>query len=506
MQHTTLQDYLALAREYDLIPVCKEVLADLETPVSVLRRFADNPNVFLLESIEGGETWGRYSFIGVEPELLFEIEHTDSPGRLAPAQRSGGAGSAPAEPGVTDPQLLRRLRPVYQGVRAATMPGLPRFFGGAVGYIGYEAIREFERLPAPKPVRGGGRPISRFLKVDNLIVFDNLRHTIKVIVCSRPASAATPTEVYEAACRKIAAIETILQQPAPRVENRVYPPVTFTSNMTSAQYQAIVRKAKDYIVAGDIIQAVLSQRFSARSEVPPFQLYRALRLLNPSPYLYFLKIGDQVLVGSSPEIMVRLTGNRVELRPIAGTRPRGATEQQDRQLADDLLSDDKEKAEHIMLVDLGRNDLGRVAETGSVQVRDYMTIERYSHVMHIVSHVEAILRKGCDAADVIRATFPAGTLSGAPKIRAMEIIHELESEPRGAYGGALGYISYDGSMDFAITIRTLEIAGGTIAIQAGAGIVYNSDPQKEFEETGHKARGMQNAVALAANGLQLKNG
>ncbi|MBU0714093.1 MAG: anthranilate synthase component I [Verrucomicrobia bacterium] len=485
MQHTTLQDYLALAEKYDLIPVCKEVLADLETPVSVLRRFVDNPNVFLLESIEGGETWGRYSFIGVEPELLFEIEHTD----------------------VTDPQLLRRLRPVYQGVRAAPMPGLPRFFGGAVGYIGYEAVREFERLPTPKLVRGGSRPISRFLKVDNLIVFDNLRNTIKIIVCSRPAAqagGATPTQAYEAACRKIAAIETILQQPAPHTENRVYPPVTFTSNMTSAQYQAIVRKAKDYIVAGDIIQVVPSQRFSANSEVPPFQLYRALRLLNPSPYLYFLKIGDQALVGSSPEVMVRLTGNRVELRPIAGTRPRGATEQEDRQLADDLLSDDKEKAEHIMLVDLGRNDLGRVAETGSVQVREYMTIERYSHVMHIVSHVEAILRQGCDATDVIRATFPAGTLSGAPKIRAMEIIHELESEPRGAYGGALGYISYDGSMDFAITIRTLEIADGTIAIQAGGGVVYNSDPQKEFEETCHKARGMQNAVALAANGLRLE--
>jgi anthranilate synthase component 1 len=483
MQHTTLKDYLALAREYDLIPVCKEVLADLETPVSVLRRFTDNLNVFLLESIEGGETWGRYSFIGVEPELLFEIEHTD----------------------VTDPQLLRRLRPVYQGVRPAPMPGLPRFFGGAVGYIGYEAVREFERLPAPKPVRGGSRPISRFLKVDNLIVFDNLRNTIKIIVCSRPGNAASPAQAYETACRKIADIENILQQPAPHIENRIYPPVTFTSNMTPDQYKAIVRKAQEYITAGDIIQVVPSQRFSARSEVPPFQLYRALRLLNPSPYLYFLKIGDQALVGSSPEVMVRLTGNRVELRPIAGTRPRGATEQQDRQLADGLLADDKEKAEHVMLVDLGRNDLGRVAETGSVQVRDYMTIERYSHVMHIVSHVEAILRQGCDAADVIRATFPAGTLSGAPKIRAMEIIHELESEPRGAYGGALGYISYDGSMDFAITIRTLEITGGTIAIQAGGGVVYNSDPQKEFEETCHKARGMQNAVALAANGLQLQD-
>jgi len=259
-----------------------------------------------------------------------------------------------------------------------------------VGYIGYEAVREFERLPAPKPVRGGSRPVSRFLKVDNLIVFDNLRHTIKVIVCSRPKEAASPAQAYETACQKIAAIETILQQPAPRTENRVYPPVTFASNMTPAQYQGIVRKAKEYIVAGDIIQAVLSQRFSAHSAVPPFQLYRALRLLNPSPYLYFLKIGDQALVGSSPEIMVRLTGNRVELRPIAGTRPRGATEQQDRQLADELLCDDKEKAEHIMLVDLGRNDIGRVAETGSVQVRDYMGIgtlqPRYAYCLARGSH------------------------------------------------------------------------------------------------------------------------
>jgi anthranilate synthase component 1 len=268
----------------------------------------------------------------------------------------------------------------------------------------------------------------------------------------------------------------------------------------------MVRKAKEYIFAGDIIQVVLSQRFSAVTDLAPLHLYRALRLLNPSPYTFFLKIGGQTLVGSSPEVMVRLTGNRVELRPIAGTRPRGVDEVQDRALADELLSDVKEKAEHVMLVDLGRNDIGRIAEMGSVQVTDYMVVERYSHVMHLVSHVQGILRKEFDAYDVIRATFPAGTLTGAPKIRAMQIIHELEPEPRGAYGGAVGYVSYDGNMDLAITIRTLEIEGGTVSVQAGAGIVYDSDPDREFDETCQKARGMQKAVEMAAHGLELAGG
>jgi anthranilate synthase component 1 len=274
--------------------------------------------------------------------------------------------------------------------------------------------------------------------------------------------------------------------------------------MTRADYKQMVAKAKEYIVEGDIIQVVLSQRFSAKTEIPPLQLYRALRLLNPSPYTFFLKLGDQTLVGSSPEVMVRLTGSRVEVRPIAGTRPRGASEQEDRQLADELLSDEKEKAEHVMLVDLGRNDIGRIAESGSVQVTEYMVIERYSHVMHMVSHVEGILRKEFDAYDVLKATFPAGTLSGAPKIRAMEIIRELEPAPRGAYGGALGYISYTGNMDLAITIRTLEVENGTVSVQAGAGIVYDSDPDSEYDETCNKARGMQKAVEMAAAGLEIK--
>jgi anthranilate synthase component 1 len=458
--------------------VYREILADMETPVSVLQRFADRSNAFLLESIEGGETWGRYSFVGVDPELLLDADH------------SSVAGNE-----------LAALRDVYRGLRVAELPGLPRFCGGAVGYIGYEAIGEFEKMPLPKQAEGGV-PRSRFLKVDRLIVFDNIRHTVKIVVCTRPQGAASPEEAYESAQREIERILGELRRPClPSV--RHHTPVTFASNMTAEAFRNMVKRAREYIYAGDIIQVVLSQRFSAKTDVHPIQVYRALRLLNPSPYLFFLKVGGQTMVGSSPEVMVRLTGSRMELRPIAGTRPRGATEQEDRRLADELLTSEKEKAEHVMLVDLGRNDLGRLAEFGSVQVTDYMVVERYSHVMHLVSHVEGILRKEFDAWDLIRATFPAGTLSGAPKIRAMEIIRELEPGPRGVYGGAMGYISYGGAMDLAITIRTLEIEEGRVAVQAGAGIVYDSDPQMEYEETCHKACAMQKAVEMAARGLEL---
>jgi len=485
---TTIQDYLRYAKDYNLIPVSREVLCDLETPVAVLGRFCGRQNAFLLESVEGGEQWGRYSFIGVDPELLLEIDH-----------------SRPAAGEKRD--LLEGLRSIYRGVRPAPAIArfhLPRFFGGGVGFISYEAAGEFERLPAPKPLAQKTAAFSRFLRVDRLIVFDNLRHTIQIVVCSRPDAAKSAEHAFGAACEEIDKIEETLRRPcSPPIEEK-NPPPNFVSNMSPEEYCAMVKKAKEYITAGDIIQTVLSRRFSAESCIPPLEIYRALRLLNPSPYMYFLKIGEHVLAGSSPETMVRLTGNRIELRPIAGTRPRGATEQEDRRLADDLLSDEKEKAEHIMLVDLGRNDVGRVAETASVQVRDYMTIEKYSHVMHIVSQVEGILRKDCDAADVLKATFPAGTLSGAPKIRAMQIIHELESAPRGAYGGAVGYIGYDGGMDFAITIRTVEFLNGLLSIQAGAGIVYNSVPEKEFEETCHKAQAMKTAVELAAKGLRLE--
>jgi anthranilate synthase component I len=480
MLYPDKKTYRGLAEAYDLVPVYTEVLADTETPVSVLQRFADRENAFLLESMEGGETWGRYSFVGVEPELLFEADHSAGPG--------GG---------------LEALREVYRSLRVAEVPGLPRFFGGAVGFLGYEAIGAFERMPAPRPAPEGMRACSRFLKADRLIVFDNVRHTVKIVCCTRPGDAASPDAAYDAAVRAIEEMAGIMAWPAPSPRVGRFPDAPFESNMTREAFEDSVARAKRYITAGDIIQVVLSQRFTARSSVPPLQVYRALRLLNPSPYTFFLKIGDRTLVGSSPEVMVRLTGNRVELRPIAGTRPRGKTEQEDRALADELLSDEKERAEHVMLVDLGRNDVGRVARAGSVQVTEYMVIERYSHVMHMVSHVEGLLREECDAYDVVRAAFPAGTLTGAPKIRAMEIIHELEPEARGAYGGAVGYVSYAGNMDLAITIRTLDIGHGRVSVQAGAGIVYDSDPAREYAETCHKARGMQHAVAMALRGLEV---
>jgi len=473
-------EYKRLAENHDLIPVYLELLADIETPVSVLSRFADGENAFLLESIEGDSKWARYSFVGVDPEILLELDHS----------RGGGA-------------RLDELRGVFRDVKVAEIPGLPRFIGGAVGYIGYEAVAEFERMPKPKSTRPFASPASRFLKADKLIVFDNFRHTIKLVFCSRPKSHASVDDAFQEARAELEAMRTRLSQPFAIPEAEFCPEARFTSNVTKERFCQIVEKAKKYICDGDIIQVVLSRRLASESNIPPLQVYRALRLLNPSPYTFFLKIGEHTLVGSSPEVMVRLTGNKVELRPIAGTRPRGATEQEDRRLADQLLSDEKEKAEHVMLVDLGRNDLGRISEIGSVQVTEFMLIERYSHVMHIVSHVEGILKTGLDATDVIAATFPAGTLTGAPKIRAMEIIHELEEQPRGAYGGAVGYVSYGGNLDLAITIRTLEIMNGTISVQVGAGIVYDSIPEHEFEETGLKARAAKKAVDLAACGLDL---
>ncbi len=479
-QIMTESEYLELAPNYDLIPVSRERLADLDTAVTVLQRFRDQNNVFLLESMEGGEKWGRYSIIGVDPKPLLTVDHANGP---------TGAFSA--------------LRDSYRGLRVAVLPGLPRFFGGIVGFFAYEAGCEFENLPLPVNIPGRPPPASSFLRADRLIVFDNLRHTVRLIFCSRPhRDAASPAAAYKLALEKLDELETLMLQSPPPVSAPVVPPVTFSSNLTRDEFIEKVHRARSRIIAGDIIQVVISRHFSARCAVEPFQIYRALRFLNPSPYTFFLKINDLTLVGSSPEVMVRLSGSRVELRPIAGTRPRGASEQQDRARADELLSDAKEKAEHVMLVDLGRNDLGRISRTGSVQVDEYMTVERYSHVMHLVSQVHGILRPGLDALDVVAATFPAGTLSGAPKIRAMQIIHELETSPRGTYGGAIGYIGYDGNMDLAITIRTIELRGDTVSAQTGAGIVYDSDPATEYEETTHKARAMQQALAMVRNGLR----
>ena len=490
----SLDEFRQLRSEGNCIPVYREHLADMETPVSAMSRFVQDDHAFLLESVEGGERWGRFSFIGLHPRAVFSVEN--SVPRLL-SQDGVALLDAGASP-------FCALRDVLRRTKLVRVPGLPRFFAGAVGYLAYETAGEFEKLPTPKAEPDW--PTAHLVLTDEMAIFDNVRHTVKVVVCIRPAEFATVEDAYADGCRRVEFIEKRLKDP----RNGATVPsgdgsITMRSNLDRDTFCDIVRRAKEYIVEGDIIQAVLSQRFSTELPADPLCLYRALRLINPSPYTFFLKFGMRMLIGSSPEVMVRLTGNCAELRPIAGTRPRGATQQEDRALADALLSDEKERAEHVMLVDLGRNDLGRVAVAGSVQVRDFMTIERYSHVMHIVSDVQATLAPGKDAFDLIRATFPAGTLSGAPKIRAMEIIHELEPQPRGPYGGAVGYIGYDGNMDMAITIRTLEIDGDEVAVQAGAGIVADSDPDREYEETVHKAKGMVRALELAARNLDLSS-
>jgi len=496
MYQPKLAEFVAFAHRGNLIPVYREILADIETPVSVLKKLQHKDHVYLLESVEGGEKWGRYSFIGTDAGVVFKVRGPRviiaEKGRVSEREHKGDPLNAMRE-------LLSRYKPV-------SMPGLPRFFGGAVGYLGYDMVRYFEKLPDAPP-DDLNLDESVFVISDSLVIFDNTRHTIKVVACAYTEDADSPEEAYAEACRKIDEMISLLEAPAaspsplPKTNG-----VTFESNMTPDQYKAIVEKARGYIAAGDVIQVVLSQRFSTPCQTDPVDLYRALRYVNPSPYLFFLKLDDLTMIGSSPEVMVRLEQTDVELRPIAGTRKRGKTEQEDRALADELLSDEKERAEHVMLVDLGRNDLGRIAETGSVQVNQYMVVEKYSHVMHLVSNVRAQLAKGKDAFDVLAATFPAGTLTGAPKVRAMQIIDELEPLRRGAYGGAVGYFSFNGNMDLCITIRTMVIKDGKIFVQAGAGIVYDSQPETEYQETLNKARGMQMAAKLAAGGFVLENG
>jgi len=496
MYQPKLAEFEKFAQRGNLIPVYREVLADVETPVSVLRKLQHKDHVYLLESVEGGEKWGRYSFLGTDAGVVFKVRGNqvviEEKGRVTTREHKG------------DPLgVLRDLLGRYQPVAT---PGLPRFFGGAVGYLGYDMVRYFEKLPdAPPDDLNLDEAV--FVISNSLLIFDNIRHTIKVVACAYTEDTDSPEEAYEKACRKIDEMIALLSGPSPALTSaKPVNDVTFESNMTPDQYKAIVDKAKDYIAAGDVIQVVLSHRFSTPSNVDHVDLYRALRFVNPSPYLFFLKLDDLTMIGSSPEVMVRLEQNDVELRPIAGTRKRGKTEQEDRALTDELLSDEKERAEHVMLVDLGRNDLGRIAETGSVQVNQYMVVEKYSHVMHLVSNVRAQLAKGKDAFDVLAATFPAGTLTGAPKVRAMQIIDELETVRRGAYGGAVGYFSFSGNMDLCITIRTMVIKDGRIYVQAGAGIVYDSQAESEHQETRNKARGMQQAVKLAAGGFVLENG
>ncbi|MBW2674972.1 MAG: anthranilate synthase component I [Deltaproteobacteria bacterium] len=494
MYSPSFQTFEKLAREGNLIPVYREILADTETPVSVLMKLRSKSHAFLLESVEGGEKWGRYTFLGADPRVIFSVN-----GAEVLIQEEGKTDSH--EHGGDPLRFLRELMARYQPVH---VEGLPRFYGGAVGFLGYDMVRYFERLPA-SAVDDLHTDDAVFLVTDTLIIFDNIRHTIKIVACAFTEGGEDLRALYEESLKKIE--ETAAMIRAPLEGEDILPKTagspSLKSTMTRGEYKAMVERAKEYIVAGDIIQVVLSQRFEMSSGRDPVDLYRALRYINPSPYLFYLRADDLTLIGSSPEVMVRLEEGVVELRPIAGTRRRGKTEQEDRALADELLQDPKERAEHVMLVDLGRNDLGRIAQIGSVQVNQLMTVERYSHVMHLVSNIQAHLARGKDCFDVLAATFPAGTLSGAPKIRAMEIIDELEPTRRGLYGGAVGYFSYTGNTDLCITIRTMTVKDNRIFIQVGAGIVADSDPDAEYQETVNKGEGMMQAIRLAASDFEI---
>lgn len=484
----SLEEFLARAQGDLLIPLVHKVLADLETPLSAYWKVAhDEPYSFLLESVTGGEQLARYSMLGVRPRKLLRTRDRE----VRVIDRQGEASST--LPPTRDP--LDLLREELEGLREVPTQGLPRFTGGAVGMLGYDLVRFFECLPHA-PSDDLGTDDLAMMICDSVVVFDHARNSILLIALCQPTA-----EGYERGCREIERLTTRIQNPLPHMPSRSEQTQLVTSNMTRDKFEADVRRIIDYITAGDGIQMVYSQRFSTPTDCHPVTLYRALRSLNPSPYMYLLRFGDFDLIGASPEILVSLQDREARVRPIAGTRARGMTDEEDRRLAEDLLDDQKERAEHIMLVDLGRNDLGRVCEYGTVTVNELMTIERYSHVMHIVSDVRGRLKSGLDGMDLVRATFPAGTVSGAPKVRAMQIIDELEPTRRGPYAGSVGYFSADGNLDLAITIRTILLKGGTAYVQSGAGIVYDSVPANEFTETENKAMGSLRAIELARSGL-----
>ena len=484
--------FFELSRKGNLIPVYREILADMETPVSAFCKIDDHRSAFLLESIAGGEKWARYSFLGVGSGRAFRCRGDEFETLESGSVVETGVSSNPLD------ELKKFLAP-YQPV---SLPGLPRFFGGAVGYLGYDMVRHIEVLPEENQ-RQIGAWDSWFLITETLLIFDNMQQKIKVVSNIHLREGDDPGSAYDAAVSRIDTMVAQLRKPLPE-RPAVSAALTSTelkSNFSRPDFEAAVERCKDYVRAGDVIQVVLSQRFSGQLAADPFDVYRALRTINPSPYMFYLQFDDTRVIGASPEVLVRKEGDHVEVRPIAGTRRRGVTPEEDLRLEEELLADPKERAEHIMLVDLGRNDLGRVCATGSVQVDELMVVERYSHVMHIVSNVSGRLLPGQDALDVFSATFPAGTLSGAPKIRAMEIIEELEPVRREIYGGAVGYISFDGNMDLAIAIRTLVAQADQIHLQAGAGIVADSDPATEYEETVSKAMGVKLAIEMARRGL-----
>lgn len=494
MYTPSLKEFLRLSGKANVIPVYKEINADLDTPVSAFLKIKTaGEAAFLLESVEGQEKIARYSFLGSGTSLIFKSNGKNIQINY-PQKKTIKRFIAQKDP-------LDEIKKIMLQFKAIHLKGLSRFYGGLVGYLAYDFVRFFENVP-DKNSADPNLADSIFMLTNNILVFDHIYHTIKIIsnvlLPAKKISLSAKKKAYTHALRQIESIHAKLKKPLLQKERELHNPkknLQVTSNFTKSGFQNIVSQAKRYIKNGDIIQVVLSQRFKVSNNKPAFDIYRDLRSLNPSPYMFFLNLGDVVLIGSSPEMLVRCEDNIVQTRPIAGTRPRGRTEEDDRKLEAELLLDKKEKAEHIMLVDLGRNDLGRVCKPGKVEVNEFMKVEKYSHVMHLVSEVRGVLDKRYDAYDVLRASFPAGTVSGSPKIRAMEIIDELESIRRGPYAGCVGYLSFSHNLDTCITIRTIVIKNGVCYVQAGAGIVADSHPAREYQETVNKAKALIEAIA-----------
>jgi anthranilate synthase component 1 len=493
MKITSFEEFKELARRGTFVPVVKEMVADLLTPVSAFLKIAEDADyAFLLESVEGGEHVARYSFLGKDPFLIL---------------RAHGARTTIDRGGITtesDRPLVETLRKLMADFRSPFVPELPRFTGGAVGYLGYGAASWFEPVLGDLGSAADGADDAGFMLFDTVLAFDHVQHRILLIANARISADDDLESLYQFACAKIQFLERELERNLSHSKTESGAAVELRSNHTRERFEEQVKTAKSYIAAGDIYQVVLSQRFEAEVTVDPFTVYRALRHVNPSPYMYFIRMGGVSgvsIVGSSPEMLVRVEGSRVETHPIAGTRRRGRNEEEDLRLGEELKRNEKERAEHVMLVDLGRNDVGRVCEYGSVRVPQFMGLERFSHVMHLTSIVEGKLAADCDRLDALVACFPAGTVSGAPKVRAMQIIRELEPSGRGIYAGAVGYLDFAGNLDFCIAIRTVIMSGKSAYVQAGAGIVMDSNPTAEYEETRDKARALVRALELAQQGL-----
>jgi anthranilate synthase component 1 len=493
MYSPELTEVIRLAQKHNLIPIARTLMADTETPIRVFQHLYREPRAFLLESVEGGVKWARYSFIGTDPFLIIRGKN----GKMEVEQ--DGVRT------VYDEKPIELVKSLLRSYSSPALPELPPFTGGAIGFFGYDLLQYYEKLPAHR-VDDLNMDDVHFMFCDQIIVFDHFKQQMKVIANVHVKSGTSEADIvaaYETACQRIDAIVERLKRPTTQdhtIAGSIPEDVEigeFRSNMTKEQYMDHVRQAKEYISAGDIFQVVLSQRFHIETDISPLQVYRVLRTMNPSPYMYYLKLDDEVIVGTSPEMLVKVDEGRVETRPIAGTRPRGETPARDLELEKELLADEKERAEHLMLVDLGRNDIGRVAEFGSVHCDSYMEVERYSHVMHIVSNVTGKLREDKDFFDAFISCMPAGTVSGAPKLRAMSIIAELENEARGAYAGAIGYLGFSGNLNTCITIRTIIFKNGKAYVQAGAGIVYDSVPENEYMETVNKAKALLKSIRMA---------